>query len=165
MLLYCVHLDNVEFGKQVAVCQGEGVTIQIEAWGFRDIWVLVKLMGKRHFQEHIQLHQSRQKFLLQHWKRAIYGYTVIPMRHSLPHVAIQCNLLMLLLSFNPGLGFFMYAENLRKMSSPAPLDSLYRQHNLGYLWLVKIKSVCVNYMVADNLTAYGFKRIYSLWWC
>lgn len=29
-LLNSVHLDNVEFGKQVAICQGKAVTIQEE---------------------------------------------------------------------------------------------------------------------------------------
>lgn len=37
------------------------------------------------------------------------------------------------LLFKPGLEFFMYAENFWKMSSPALLDSLFRQDSFGYL--------------------------------
>lgn len=55
---------------------------------------------------------------------------------------------MLLLSLSAGLGFFIYAENVRKMSCPALFDSLYRQHNFGYLTIGRTVRInmchCIN---------------------
>lgn len=47
VLLSSAHLDYVEFGKQVAVCQGEGVTVQVEASRLSGIRVFVQLMRER----------------------------------------------------------------------------------------------------------------------
>lgn len=60
------HLHNVEFRKQVAIRQGECVTVQVVAWRLHDIWVLFQLMREGGLQVHVQLHKSGKKFLLEH---------------------------------------------------------------------------------------------------
>lgn len=65
-LLKPLYLYNVEFGKQVAVCQGEGVSIQVQTFRLRFVWVLVQLVGQGRLKVLGQLHQRGQEFLLQH---------------------------------------------------------------------------------------------------
>lgn len=77
---------------------------------------------------------------------------------------------MPLRSLNAGLGFFTYAEKFRKMSSPAPMDSLYLQHNFGYLPLGQRR---VSATMKGIFTAFSRKKkridrkhpmVYSLRW-
>lgn len=49
------NLDYVEFGKHVAVSQGEGVTVQVAAIRLGDIGVLVQLIRERCLQVDVQL--------------------------------------------------------------------------------------------------------------
>lgn len=64
-LLKSLYLYNVEFGKQVAVCQGEAVSIQVGTLRLHFIWVLLQLVRQGRLQVPVQLHQAGQEFLLQ----------------------------------------------------------------------------------------------------
>lgn len=60
------HLHDVEFGQQVAVGQGECVTVQVLARGHGQVGVQVQLLGVGALQEHVELHQGGEKLPLHH---------------------------------------------------------------------------------------------------
>lgn len=60
-----LYLHNVQFGKQVAVRQGQRVAVQEPARRLRHVWVLVQLVGQRSLQVRVQLLQGRIEVLPQ----------------------------------------------------------------------------------------------------
>ena len=59
-------LDYVELWEQVAVCQGQGVSIEIGAAGLVSIGVLVQLVSEGGQQVFVEFRQAFQELFFQH---------------------------------------------------------------------------------------------------